>query len=185
MVKNKKPKYPKACEVCGSTFYVIAGRLNVSKTCSRKCYRAVHGKRIEALRRNDPRRREQVRAAIRKYREKNIVMIRSKGAAQKRAKRKSSPEYMREYMLKRLYGLTLASYDRMLQDQGGCCGLCRGAPGKKGLAVDHDHATGRVRSLLCGKCNTGLGAFKDDPSLLRAAIEYLAAHSAAEDQAAE
>nr|WP_246215170.1 endonuclease VII domain-containing protein [Modestobacter muralis] len=63
----------------------------------------------------------------------------------------------------------------MLADQGGLCGLCRAAPAAH---VDHDHATGAVRDLLCFNCNGGLGQFKDDPALLRAAARYLEAHRA-------
>ncbi len=63
----------------------------------------------------------------------------------------------------------------MLVDQGGVCALCRTAPAAH---VDHDHATGGVRELLCFNCNGGLGQFKDDPALLRAAARYVEAHRA-------
>lgn len=75
------------------------------------------------------------------------------------------------------YGLTTAGYAAMLADQGGCCAICGAAPDGNTryakLGVDHDHATGKVRGLLCDQCNRGIGAFKDDPTRLRAAAQYL------------
>lgn len=73
------------------------------------------------------------------------------------------------------YRLRPDDYWRMHENQGGCCALC-GEPerGKRGmLHVDHDHATGSVRGLLCHHCNVALGHFRDDPDRLQAAIDYL------------
>ena len=81
----------------------------------------------------------------------------------------------RTYHLRRRYGITGAQADAMLADQGGLCALCQAAPAAH---VDHDHATGAVRDLLCFNCNGGLGQFRDDPALLRAAARYLEAHRA-------
>jgi hypothetical protein len=63
----------------------------------------------------------------------------------------------------------------MFEEQGGCCALCgkHQSELKKALHVDHDHKTGRVRKLLCAKCNLASGAFDDDIGLLSACIEYL------------
>nr|WP_246078449.1 endonuclease VII domain-containing protein [Modestobacter excelsi] len=61
----------------------------------------------------------------------------------------------------------------MLNDQGGLCAICREAPAEQ---VDHDHDTNAVRALLCFNCNGGLGQFRDDPAVLRAAADYVEHH---------
>lgn len=80
----------------------------------------------------------------------------------------------RSYHLTRRYGITAAEADHKLALQGGLCAICRTALAEH---VDHDHATGAVRALLCFNCNGGLGQFKDDPSVLRAAAEYVEFHT--------
>lgn len=78
-----------------------------------------------------------------------------------------------------IYGIDLAVYASMLEGQGGACAICRNLETKKRngrtvlLAVDHDHATGEVRGLLCHKCNSGLGAFRDNRALVALALAYL------------
>lgn len=71
--------------------------------------------------------------------------------------------------------LSLDDYDAMLMAQDGRCAICADPVTSEGraLAVDHCHASGRVRGLLCDPCNLGLGKFRDDPARLRAAIAYL------------
>lgn len=75
----------------------------------------------------------------------------------------------RDY-LRKTHGLTLADVGRLIADQGGLCLICVRAPAAH---VDHDHATGERRGVLCFNCNVALGQFKDDPWILRRAIEYL------------
>lgn len=69
------------------------------------------------------------------------------------------------------YGMSLREFFTMLRAQGGICAICRGH--MKKVCVDHCHALGHVRGLLCGKCNTGLGAFDDDPEFLARAAKYV------------
>ena len=101
-------------------------------------------------------------------------------AARKRNQPKSARwAAQRNSFLRRKYGITLDEYDRMVEDQGGRCAICGSTDPRNGgnmLAVDHDHATGRVRGLLCGTCNTALGKFRDNPEILRSAIRYLTDH---------
>lgn len=90
-----------------------------------------------------------------------------------------SRERCRNRALERKFGITRAEYDAMLATQDGVCKLCDGKdpyPGSRALSVDHDHTTGKIRSLLCTHCNSGLGMFKDSPELLRAAADYIEAH---------
>jgi hypothetical protein len=74
----------------------------------------------------------------------------------------------------RAYGLSAEEYKFLVDTQQGKCAICKLEPDtKRGIHIDHDHATGKVRGLLCHGCNTGLGHFKDNPQLLQTAINYL------------
>lgn len=84
--------------------------------------------------------------------------------------------YKRKHHLKHEFGLTLEAYDAMLAAQGGVCAICckpESHRSTKNLAVDHCHATGKIRGLLCYRCNTLIGYAKDSASTLRAAVIYL------------
>jgi hypothetical protein len=83
------------------------------------------------------------------------------------------------YRLKKL-GLTEDQYNELLRKQKGVCAVCKTRkPWNKGgsdqLCVDHCHKTGKIRGLLCGRCNKVLGAVKDSPKLLKALADYLRA----------
>jgi hypothetical protein len=70
--------------------------------------------------------------------------------------------------------LTYPDYLRMLEEQQGLCAMCdRPGEGRGGLHVDHCHETGKVRGILCGSCNKGLGFLQESPELLRKAAWYL------------
>lgn len=73
----------------------------------------------------------------------------------------------------RRYGLSISDYEEMNRAQGGGCAVC-GLPDNQKLGIDHCHQTGRVRGLLCKKCNTALGMVGDEPSLLEQLKVYLA-----------
>jgi hypothetical protein len=76
--------------------------------------------------------------------------------------------------LVRQYGITPDDYQRLNDEQGGVCAICkRDQRDGKRLAVDHNHETGAVRGLLCAHCNMGLGQLGDTPEHLRAALAYL------------
>jgi hypothetical protein len=109
----------------------------------------------------------------------NIACVLSyKGRARTVKDRPRSIATVRAYKLRTAYGLTAAEYDALLAKQAGRCAICGTQPVKR-LAVDHEHATGKVRGLLCSTCNSGLGHFKDSVPALENAIAYLRLHSAA------
>jgi len=116
-------------------------------------HRKRHQKRAQDYARRNP---ERIRAAKKKY---DI----------------EHRELHRRYALKRIFGITPEQWTEMFGDQNGCCAIC-GRPQmdfKKRFHVDHDHETGKVRGLLCYRCNSMLGMACDDPVRLQAAISYL------------
>lgn len=107
-----------------------------------------------------------------------------------KAKRdKMSPRDRQARELRRRYGITPDEYDAMLKKQNKVCAICKDREATvhrisqktQKLAVDHDHNTGKVRGLLCSRCNKALGLFYDDLTLLTAATEYLIQHKEASD----
>lgn len=82
------------------------------------------------------------------------------------------------WYVKSEYGISLEEYAFMLLEQDFKCKnkACRNpitVNGLKGANVDHHHASGTVRGLLCAYCNKGIGHFKDSPALLRGAADYI------------
>lgn len=74
------------------------------------------------------------------------------------------------------FGITIDDYEKMLKAQDGKCAICQRRPGidqEKRLHVDHCHTTGKVRGLLCSKCNCGIGHLADSPERLRKAASYI------------
>ena len=94
---------------------------------------------------------------------------------------KENPDVARNNALKRKYNITLEDYNILLQEQNNCCKICKkeeialdnNRNNIKPLAVDHCHNTGKVRSLLCSKCNIAIGLVNEDIDLLTIMIEYI------------
>lgn len=98
---------------------------------------------------------------------------RSQTRYRKNAKRMKETRYGKT--IQRLYGITQSEYDDRWIAQNGLCPVCHQKPNDK-LHIDHCHKTGKVRGLLCRKCNLGLGYFEDDILRLENAIKYLQKH---------
>lgn len=71
------------------------------------------------------------------------------------------------------FATTFLRVQQLIDDQGGVCAICGREPTTEKLNHDHDHLTGRLRGMLCGPCNRGLGALGDQIEALERAIEYL------------
>lgn len=105
-----------------------------------------------------------------------------RGYAWRRKNPKKARENHRRNRLKALYGITADEYQLRLNSQAGGCAICGDAGAEDSsfpLEVDHDHETGRVRGLLCGRCNRALGLLDDSPFRLGCASTYLVGARAA------
>lgn len=113
--------------------------------------------------------KDKVRWMQRRWRKENI----EKARAANRKWEKANPDRVRNKWYLRKYGITVDHYERLMAFSDGCCWICGNKPSGRRLAVDHCHITGRVRGLLCFFCNRGLRWFKDTPSFLERAAQYL------------
>lgn len=80
--------------------------------------------------------------------------------------------------LRSKYGISSTCYEKMWQDQGCKCAICgrEREEDERHFPVDHCHDTGKVRAILCGSCNRGIGMLQDDPEVVQSAADYLLKH---------
>ena len=86
--------------------------------------------------------------------------------------RQKTSERKKVKRIERDYGITYQEYLDMIETQNGECKICGS---KDRLCIDHDHLSGNVRGLLCGRCNSAIGFFDDNIKILKNAIKYLEA----------
>ncbi|SRR6266851_2084974 len=98
---------------------------------------------------------------------------RSENAAYHREHYRKDPIYYRDNLLRRKYGMTPDELLAILATQNFQCAICRDPIDEFTRRVDHDHASGAVRGLLCHHCNVALGHLKDSAEIIRKAASYL------------
>lgn len=92
---------------------------------------------------------------------------------------KNNKDKRKNNILKSKYNITLEDYNKLFEDQNGCCFGCAKHQSEvnKPLCVDHCHITGKVRGLLCDKCNWALGFVDDRIDVLENLTQYLKLHN--------
>ena len=121
-------------------------------------------------------RREWRKSAAQKAKQRaDNSRFRAKNPDYQKKWRASHPGRRRFESYRQRYGLTRDAFEALLATQGGRCGICRVTlvASDKGTHVDHDHATNRVRGVLCRTCNAALGMLGDSLDGLIAAVDYL------------
>jgi hypothetical protein len=109
---------------------------------------------------------------------KNTVRNSEKCINKKKICKTCSQRTRKKVEIKSKFRLPIEVYEDMLIAQLGVCAICKQRESvkiKKSLAVDHCHTTGKIRGLLCSRCNIGLGYFRDNEKYLQSAIDYLKA----------
>lgn len=130
------------------------------------------------LNKDDPAFREKMNARTRARKRNNPETARANRKSYRIRQKEHLKIVSRRNHLRRKFGMTVAQYEAMLQQQNGRCAIC-GTDNPfphNVLTVDHDHVTGKNRALLCFHCNAGLGHFRDDEGRLQAAMDYLRRH---------
>lgn len=160
----------KTCVKCGipkplSDFYRQSGMRDGYRNDCKRCMQVT---RRDWYQRN----RDYAIERAQKWRDLNP----DKYEAWKRRNREENRERLaasnRRGHLRRKYGLTVEEFEFLRIAQDDRCAICN-EPDPAGLHIDHDHETGLIRGLLCGKCNKAIGLLREEPALFDAASRYL------------
>jgi hypothetical protein len=117
---------------------------------------------------------EKAKTATQRWRENNPEKyLESARAAYRRRDPAVVAAKQRDTKLRRAYGIGAAEFDAMLTAQGNCCAICKTNEPTHKWVVDHHHATGKIRGILCNDCNIALRKDRDTIEHLRRALEYI------------
>ena len=110
------------------------------------------------------------------YRKKNAEKLANQNKKWREANKEQDALVMLKARLKRKYNLSIEEYKTLIESQNNSCKICgthatNNIKGK--LYIDHCHTTGKVRGLLCMKCNSALGLLNDNKKLVQNLLDYL------------
>lgn len=148
--------------------YYTTNRVGILEKVSRYA-RSNKDKVNEKIRRWSAKNRDKVSKKAMKWQRANP----EKAKENKRAWANTNPEKIKTSHLKRYYGITFAEYQELFKNQNGKCAVCGSDNDGTPLCIDHDHATGKIRGLLCKNCNSGIGFLRDDINTIEKAFNYL------------
>ena len=115
--------------------------------------------------------KEKIRESARQYYHKNKEKYKQYKKNYWQQIKHKHKDKRKDYKYKWKYGVALADYKNMYILQQGCCAICK--KHYKVLCIDHCHISGKIRKLLCKRCNTAIGLLYDDAQLLEIAYLYL------------
>lgn len=114
------------------------------------------------------------REKISSKRKAYVLANKDKFAAQSKKYKEANRRENFQYHIDRQYGLSVEEYARMLNSQCfKCAACCVALLADRGTHIDHNHETGKVRAILCSKCNKALGLMQESPTKLRALADYI------------
>lgn len=172
----------KICTKCGAKKSRSEFPLHKGKERSR-CRPCHTADALEYVRRSQDKTRryqrkyaEQNKEKLTAYKKRQWLLWKNKPEAEKKVLRAKKAAYVMSRHYKTTYGITQCDWDAMYAAQGGVCAICK-VPGRTGkskkLSVDHCHATGRVRGLLCSICNSAIGSLGETPEQWEVVMQYL------------
>lgn len=167
-IKNKFGKDSYLCKcICGTEKYVEGQSLVKGKSKSCGCVRKV-SKEIQ---------KERIKKYKHDYFQNNKEKIYKRTLNKQKEQRKLDYELygIDRYNLKSKYNLSIEEYHNILQSQDNKCAICGCDISNRNNNphIDHNHKNGKVRGILCGNCNMGIGHLKDNVLILKNAIKYL------------
>lgn len=142
---------------------------DIAKLYFKNYYREHRDEKLEYHKQWRAKNREKCNAANRRWNKKNPEKRKQIARESYHRRKEQYVAYRRHYRT----GCDLDTYTARWNEQGGRCAICGSPPFKAHLDADHDHKTGKVRGLLCNRCNTALGNFQEDVEILRKASSYL------------